>query len=195
VRDYFDWIGTPGALSARKPAVSYEAFPLWHDLQQGAAKKNSVYDFHAWCGQQDATISAGTMDERVCSDVAPEEYGAAWEKIAAGRDQQRRVDLDSLRKELAAYHGLKGTFPSTGGNLQRLCEIRGRDAGCELDLFLDPSTGDVALVKRSRTYWYLSDGSSYSLYVTLESEQPAGTTCPSMPKELAASPVYCVVGP
>ena len=193
VRDYFDWINTPTAQSARRPAVSHEAFPLWSQLQQEAAQKNAVHNFHEWCGRQDSVATRGTTVESVCLDVAVEEYGADWKAEKVDRDEQRRSDIATLGKMLASYREQQGTFPSTGGAVQLLCAAQGRDAGCELSEF---KLGQVeALRKRSRTYWYTSDGSTYTLYAVMEGAPEEGKTCPSVPKELASvANVYCVRG-
>ena len=60
---------------------------------------------------------------------------------------------------------------------------------------LPPRTRASPLAE-GRTYWYASDGNTYTLYALLESAPVAGKTCPSVPKELAGiANVYCVSGP
>ena len=73
VNDYFDWMNTPGALNARRPAMSHEGFWLWQQVEQEAAAGGpDRAGWPRWCALQIAT--GATKDETValvCRDMVP----------------------------------------------------------------------------------------------------------------------------
>jgi hypothetical protein len=96
------------------------------------------------------------------------------------RDVQRRSDLLILVWALEQYAGENGSFPPTGGNLQTLCAFEDVDAGCQLSAVLDTDVPvDPIGAPHENGYWYQSDGSSATIYVSFEEEVQADRLCES----------------
>ena len=119
--------------------------------------------------------STGRTDVRApgAPDTVP---GAAGDPVA--NDAERRRELQAISNALAEYHGDHGSYPSTANNVQTACNYP-IDKLCELepdlgkDGFLDPRGSPDRF-----GYWYKSDGSSFILFASMESEVDAGNSCP-----------------
>jgi hypothetical protein len=113
---------------------------------------------------------------------------------AAERDQERRAELMVITSALIEYQKETGSFPSTGGNLQGACSYPGMDKLCMfseklgLDTLVDPR-GDA----HQYGYFYESNGNSFTLYATFETEPLPQEACASTPSGLASLPnLVCV---
>ncbi len=109
------------------------------------------------------------------------------------RDRTRQTHLESFQQALAEYRAEEGSYPSNGGGVQTLC-VYPEDAGCELESVMDQIPEDPLGEPGTNGYFYSSDGDSFSVYATRESEEvPA---CPEHPDHLARfSSLLCVRGP
>ena len=200
VNDYFDWMNTPEALGARNPAMSYEGFWLWQQREQEAAVAGPERaEWPGWCALQVAT--GATRDETValvCRDMVPIPNATCAKPAstdAAGRDAQKRADLDRLSAAALAYRTANGQFPSTNQETLPLCPFPTVDAGCELEPFMDLASGESLSDTHCFPYLYSSDGAGFTLYAVLEEAPADGKTCPSVPQELdGVANVYCVSG-
>jgi len=107
------------------------------------------------------------------------------------RDEQRQRDLATLAEALQRYYRRHGTYPATR-DVQSFCVFRGLDVGCRVDEVLDPIPQDPA---HGATYYYLSDGTSFVLFATLEGA-PVPSQCPDpVPPMLPRDRnIYCVQG-
>jgi len=201
VREYFDWIGTPEAVAARRPAVTLEQFPLWQSLEREAAREGPlVFDFPRWCSVRDA--NGGTADsaaEGLCNAFAGGQNPVCTDastKTPAERDAQRLSDIDKLSGALKEYRDRHGLFPYTAGNAQPLCGSPQSDAGCKLDEFLQPLPRAPLSGRGCYEYWYASDGQSFVLYAALETKEVVGGQCPSVPQRFSGvERLYCLSGP
>ncbi len=86
------------------------------------------------------------------------------------RDAIRVEDLQSLQAALQLYFADNDEFPSNEGTIQTLCVYTEFDVGCGLldvrnELPADP-VGDAS----TNGYWYVSDGSTYTLYAQREGD-------------------------
>lgn len=194
--DYFDWIATPGALFARRPALAGEQFAMWKSLEQQAARNGtSSFNFSQWCGQQFQNGPAES--EKIvdfCHEIAPEQ-GPGCVRVAtktpAERDQKRIFDLEKISAALLQYQAKYGSFPNSYGVAQPLCDSLDRDAGCALLEFLDP-------LPREPTsgpcfgYWYSSDGTGFVLFASLENPTTGGRMCTMPPGLPGALYLYCL---
>lgn len=113
---------------------------------------------------------------------------------AAERDQERRAELMVITSALIEYQKETGSFPSTSGNLQGACSYPGMDQLCMfseklgLDTLVDPR-GDA----HQFGYFYESNGNSFTLYATFETEPLPQEACASAPTGLASRPnLVCV---
>ncbi|MGB2696095.1 MAG: glycosyltransferase family 39 protein [Dehalococcoidia bacterium] len=107
------------------------------------------------------------------------------------RDQQRREDLAAIANALDQYYVRHGTYPLAQG-LQSFCIYVGLDAGCKAAEVLDPLPQDPL---SDRTYWYLSDGKTFTVFALME-DAVGPSQCPeSVPAGLATVRyLYCVQG-
>ncbi len=86
------------------------------------------------------------------------------------RDAIRVEDLQSLQFALQAYFADHDEFPSNEGTIQTLCVFTEFDVGCGLLEILDELPSDPAGDASTSGYWYVSDGSAYTLYGQRESD-------------------------
>jgi hypothetical protein len=107
------------------------------------------------------------------------------------RDQQRTNDLHTIADALQQYYAVHGAYPLAEG-LQSFCRYQELDAGCKVTEILaalprDPDT--------TRAYYYLSNGTSFVLWVQTDNPAPA-SDCPSADPRPAIDPAhtYCVQG-
>jgi hypothetical protein len=93
-------------------------------------------------------------------------------------DAERRRELQVLSAALADYRSVNGSYPTTSNNVQSACNYP-VDKLCLLepklgkDAFLDPRG-----VPGVYGYWYKSDGSSFILFASMESEVASSDSCP-----------------
>jgi 4-amino-4-deoxy-L-arabinose transferase-like glycosyltransferase len=105
------------------------------------------------------------------------------------RDARRRSDLRSIADALAAHHQDHGSYPSTSGNVQTACAYPTLDRLCSFEAQI----GDARLVDprghaTQLGYWYSSDGSSFTLYATLEKPPEQTDRCTPVPESLRQKP-------
>jgi 4-amino-4-deoxy-L-arabinose transferase-like glycosyltransferase len=113
------------------------------------------------------------------------------------RNGQRIKDLMMLSQRLQGFFGGDNSYPSTGGSLQTLCAAEQVDAGCKLKgagvtLPADPLGSPLA-----NGYWYISDGSTFTLVAMWEgtTPPPAGLPCPATLTTVAGhSSLFCMQG-
>jgi len=104
-------------------------------------------------------------------------------------DARRALDLASIGKALDGYAMYFGKFPSTGGAYQTLC-AQPTDAGCTVNRY----ARNLPLSDGTYSYWYASDGRSYTLLARV-SVPPSSDGCPAgLPDTLRDTPVYCLTG-
>lgn len=107
---------------------------------------------------------------------------------AAKRDDQRRRDLLVIIDLLESYRQQNGSYPQVNG-VQTLCGFPG-DVACVLRSQLDPLPADPM---NNQSYWYMSDGKSFTLFAAME-VPPGPSYCPApVPEHLASvTNLYCV---
>jgi 4-amino-4-deoxy-L-arabinose transferase-like glycosyltransferase len=109
-------------------------------------------------------------------------------------DARRRSDLRSIADALAAYLQEHGLYPSTNGHVQTACAYPTLDRLC----VLEGRIGDGKLVDprghaTELGYWYMSDGSSFTLFATLEKPPAQAERCTPAPESLRQKPnVLCL---
>jgi hypothetical protein len=143
----------------------------------------------------DTTIAVALLVPSSATPKPPEEDGEApTAPGAAERDHQRRTALMLITAALVEYQEETGAFPDTGGSIQTSCAYFELDALCVLrdelglETLVDPR-GDV----HQYGYWYKSDGESFTLYATFESEPLPDETCVGADPGLASKPyLVCV---
>ncbi len=110
------------------------------------------------------------------------------------RDRTRIADLERIQRALAEYKRKHGSYPSNGGGIQTLCTYVDNDAGCKLKEVMSLIPYDPLGEAADNGYFYASDGRTYAVYGTRETELfPA---CPDHPDHLARiASVLCVKGP
>jgi hypothetical protein len=107
---------------------------------------------------------------------------------ALQRDARRLDDLKRIGEALDRYRDRHGSYPVVG--IATLCAYD-FDAGCALQEVLDPIPRDPLT---NQSYWYSSDGQSFTVFVQLENTPAAG--CATVPAHLAGIPnLYCYSGP
>jgi ABC-type transport system substrate-binding protein len=105
-------------------------------------------------------------------------------------DFARALDLLAVREALSAYDVEHGAFPDSSGEIGTLC-AQANDPGCALIEF----NSGLKFGDGESSYWYASDGSTYTLIARAEMEQPDGQSCPSeLPDALTNVPVMCMTG-
>jgi 4-amino-4-deoxy-L-arabinose transferase-like glycosyltransferase len=109
-------------------------------------------------------------------------------------DARRRSDLRGIAEALDGYRQEHGAYPSTNGNVQTACAYPTLDRLC----VLEGRTGDAKLVDprghaTELGYWYMSDGSSFTLFATLEKPPTQAERCTPVPESLRQKPnVLCL---
>jgi hypothetical protein len=86
------------------------------------------------------------------------------------RDQVRLQDLTAIQQALAQYRLDHSGYPDTKGNIQTLCVFKQFDLGCELESLLNPLPIDPLDDASANGYWYVSDGTAYTLYAQREAD-------------------------
>jgi len=108
---------------------------------------------------------------------------------AADRDQQRVADLNTIAGALQDYYRIHGFFPLAEG-LQSFCRYRELDAGCKVTEVLDPLPNDP---DSTRTYYYLSNGDSFTVWVQTDGPAPQ-SNCPESVAKPGPKHIFCVQG-
>ena len=110
---------------------------------------------------------------------------------AAARDQQRVNDLNTIASALQDYYGVHGAYPLAEG-LQSFCRYKELDAGCKVTEVLNALPQDP---DTTRTYYYVSNGDSFTLWVQMDQPAPQSDCPKNGPKPgIDAAHVYCVQG-
>jgi hypothetical protein len=112
----------------------------------------------------------------------------------AARDEKRRADLLLLLAAAGKVKERDGSYPTTNGNLQTLCNYKDIDVGCKLIAAADNGSaiGDPSKVG----YWYASNGQSVQIYASLEGDIPKEEQCPTNDTELKKHDnIICVKAP
>jgi hypothetical protein len=86
------------------------------------------------------------------------------------RDQTRQQDLTVIQQALAQYRLDHNGYPDSKGNIQTLCVFKEFDLGCKLEALLNPLPIDPLGEATTNGYWYVSDGTIYTLYAQRESD-------------------------
>ncbi|MCH8949311.1 MAG: glycosyltransferase family 39 protein [Chloroflexi bacterium] len=123
--------------------------------------------------------------------VPPE---VAEQAEATSRDVVRIQDLATIRQALEGYRDAEGKYPDTGGLGQTLCAYVELDIGCALRDILGTIPHDPEGGPDNDGYWYISDGSAYTLYALRETDSfPA---CRDHPEFLDRyESLHCIHGP
>ena len=110
---------------------------------------------------------------------------------AAQRDEERRRDLATIAEALQQYYDQRGAYPLAEG-LQSFCRYRDLDAGCQLAEVLNPLPQDPS---DGGTYWYLSDGTTFTLFAPMEgAAEPSQCPDPLPGPLISVEDIYCVQG-
>jgi type II secretory pathway pseudopilin PulG len=114
--------------------------------------------------------------------------------VAQMQDQRRRDDLANIAAALEQYHAKEGEYPSTGGNAQTACNYPDVDALCKLKDYIDPLPTDPKGDPGQNGYWYISDGTTFTLVAAMDSSADATpATCESQFAEmLKKENLYCL---
>lgn len=136
----------------------------------------------------------GRPEGPLARDIAvllPTPTPTAGPEASLPRDDQRRRDLGTIASALQQYYERRGAYPLAGA-VQSLCRYRELDAGCSLLEVLDPLPQDPA---PGSTYYYLSDGITFTLFAVMENPTDS-LQCPvPRPPELAGPDhLYCLRG-
>jgi hypothetical protein len=109
----------------------------------------------------------------------------------AERDQQRVADLNTIAGALQDYYRIHGAYPLAEG-LQSFCRYQDLDAGCKVTEVLEALPRDP---DGERTYYYLSNGKSFTLWAQTDNAAPA-SDCPTVDPRPTFDPAheYCVRG-
>jgi hypothetical protein len=166
------------------------------DLAKGGAAKPPDTYLGAAKGDQFPYIPPTATPEGAQPTPRPT-LGAPAGSATAGdsteRDNKRRNDLLAL---LGAADELKkrdGSYPSTNGNVQTICNYQNIDVGCGLKDFLDPLPFDPSRDPVKNGYWYSSDGKTAKFYASLEGEIPEEQRCITSDAELIKKAVLICV--
>ena len=112
----------------------------------------------------------------------------------AVRDEKRRSDLLLLLGAAAKVKAQDGSYPSTNGNVQTVCNYKEIDVGCKV-LALSDAAGTIADPAKIG-YWYSSDGQSAQFYASLEGDVAKEDQCVTSDAELKKHDnVICVKPP
>ena len=113
---------------------------------------------------------------------------------ATSRDVVRVQDLATIRQALEGYRDAEGEYPSTGGSGQTLCTYVNLDVGCALRDILGTIPYDPEGSPKNDGYWYVSDGSAYTVYALRETD--AFPACREHPAFLGRyESLHCIRGP
>jgi 4-amino-4-deoxy-L-arabinose transferase-like glycosyltransferase len=107
------------------------------------------------------------------------------------RDEQRMKDLATIADALQQYFAIHGAYPVANG-VQSFCRYPELDSGCKVMEVLPALPRDP---DERRTYYYLSSGTSFVLWV--ETDNPAEPSdCPEAEPKPGIDPAhaYCVQG-
>jgi hypothetical protein len=111
---------------------------------------------------------------------------------AAARDLKRLNDFQAIAAALQSYKDKKRTYPDTNSRLQSACVYEAIDKLCEIK-------GDVGVerlrdVRGANTYgyWYISDGSTYTLVASLEAASSLGDPCPQLATTVPHPNLFCL---
>jgi hypothetical protein len=99
----------------------------------------------------------------------------------AARDGKRRGDLLLLLDAAGRVKARDGSYPSTSGNVQTLCNYKEIDAGCKIQAL---AGGDGIVDPLKIGYWYSSDGGSAKFYASLEDDVAKDQQCATNDAEL-----------
>jgi len=138
------------------------------------------------------------------ADVAQEGTPIAASPVASpspgpgALDDVRRADAYRIAAAAFAYYRANGAYPATAGDaVEPLCGDP-PTAGCRLAAYLPSLPADPARVA-GRSYWYRSGGSSFTLFMSMDTAAAAATAaCPgALPQPVAAvEHLYCLeLGP
>lgn len=114
--------------------------------------------------------------------------------VAQMRDQRRMDDIEKIRAALVQYNAKNGEYPSTGNNAQTACTYKDADALCKLEDFLDPIPADPEGNPGRNGYWYISDGTTFTLVAAMDDPANATPTkCQAnLADQLKKSNLYCL---
>ena len=111
------------------------------------------------------------------------------------RDEERKSDLATVAASIVEYRERTGGVPSTSDNVEEVCfyltlaEICWQESSLPPEEFFDPR-GELQF-----GYWYASDGTSFTLYASLEGLVPIGRSCAAPSQLFVDTPnLYCVRG-
>jgi hypothetical protein len=98
------------------------------------------------------------------------------------RDEKRKSDLLLLLAAAARVKARDGSYPSTNGNVQSVCNYKDIDVGCKILALADgkDTLGDPLKIG----YWYSSDGQAAKFYASLEGDVPSAQLCSTNDAEL-----------
>ncbi|MCH7580085.1 MAG: glycosyltransferase family 39 protein [Chloroflexi bacterium] len=124
------------------------------------------------------------------------DFSAYVEPGAEERDATRRQDLSDIAAVLADYENRTGLLPTTDGSADVGCAYTALGQLCVFIGQLDP---DTLADPRGRAlrygYWYESDGSSFTIYASLEIPLAPEEACITTDAFLALEPnLFCIRG-
>ncbi len=96
------------------------------------------------------------------------------------RDEKRKSDLLLLLAAAGTVKAKDGSYPSTNGNVQSICNYKDIDVGCKIQAVAGDAIADPAKVG----YWYSSDGNTAKFYASLEGEVAKDLQCKTTDAEL-----------
>jgi hypothetical protein len=148
-------------------------------------------------------VYVANYDDRTIVPVTRAEVEEAAELVItqpaasspATRDAIRRRDLGFLRSAVERTRSRLGAYPDTGNEVQTLCVVPGRDAGCGVMEIISQVPVDPLGRPSENGYWYASDGERYVFVAQLESESQSEGDCPDLVLRWAqGEPRMCVTG-
>ena len=89
---------------------------------------------------------------------------------AAARDVVRIQDLAAIQQALEGYRDAEGEYPDSNGSGQTFCTYVELDVGCALKDILGSIPHDPEGGPENDGYWYVSDGSEYTVYALRETD-------------------------
>jgi len=98
------------------------------------------------------------------------------------RDEKRKSDLLLLLAAASIVKTRDGSYPTTRGNVQTLCNYKEVDLGCKIQ---ELAVGGDAVADPAKVgYWYSSDGTSAKFYASLEGSVAKEQQCQTTDAEL-----------